>query len=114
ARNATISEFLRMVTGRAEEQRISLPLQTKGAEDKTVQTLDLEKHRAAAEKGLAGSAGLAAGASADIERLKIFDKLLKIHMERATKKRERDSGIWIKTVVEEQLPVEIVAERRRT
>jgi hypothetical protein len=114
ARNAAVSEFLRMVTGRGEDERIPLPLETKDTEGKIVQTLDLEKHRAAAERSLAGSAKLAEDACVDVERLKIFDQILKIHMERATKKRDRDSGIWIKTILEEHLPVEEVAERRRT
>jgi len=114
ARNAAITEFLRIIIGRGEQERETIPLETKDAEGRTVQTLDLEEHREAAERGLPGTATLSAGAREGVEKQKILAQVLRIHMERAKKKRDRDSALWIQTVLDDDLAIEEIAKKRGT
>jgi hypothetical protein len=114
ARSAAITEFIRIITGSAEEERHTVPLESTGAEGEIVHTLDREEHREAAEKWLSGSARLAEEPLKNLQRQMILDRVLKIHIERAERRRDRDSGFWIKTFLEEGLPVEEIATKRHS
>ena len=95
SRNAAVTEFLRIIIGRGKDEREFVP--TEAAEGKPVPE---------------GGRGMS------VEEAKILDRLLRIHMERASNKRDRDSALWIKILLFEGItvgePFEEIAKRRGT
>ena len=118
ARNAAVSEFRRVIIGRGGEERIRVPLGTQDAEGKPVETLDLKESREAARRYGAAGSGSFGDFRKKVERQKILGQLLKIHIERAKTRRDRDSAFWIQTLLLEGInlgePIDEIAKKRGT